>query len=113
MGFAQREHHGSDSRHHERSSQPAHVPAGSTDLPSCFSERRTLCAYRLAATFLVVRRALGLGGGASRVIPRTPARNLPVWLPSTLATISGVPSAMTRPPPPPPSGPRSMIQSAV
>jgi hypothetical protein len=30
----------------------------------------------------------------------------------TLATCSGVPSAMTRPPPAPPSGPISMIQSA-
>src|SRR5690606_826554 len=40
-------------------------------------------------------------------------RKRPVWLAFTLATSSGVPSAMISPPPSPPSGPRSMSQSAV
>ncbi len=40
-------------------------------------------------------------------------RKRPVWLASTAATSSGLPSATTSPPPLPPSGPRSMIQSAV
>ena len=41
------------------------------------------------------------------------ARIRPVEDSATPATVSGVPSAMTRPPASPPSGPRSMIQSAV
>src|SRR6185503_7563517 len=43
----------------------------------------------------------------------TRARYSPVAEPLTLATFSGVPSAMIRPPRAPPSGPRSTIQSAV
>lgn len=39
-------------------------------------------------------------------------RYVPVWLPATCATASGVPSAIIVPPPAPPSGPRSISQSA-
>src|SRR5680860_1860992 len=48
----------------------------------------------------------------SSLAGRTRRKNQPVWLFSSSATSSGVPSEPRRPPSSPPSGPRSIIQSA-
>src|SRR5581483_4482162 len=65
------------------------------------------------ARFAGLRAFVAFAAGAGLAIPRTSARNRPVWDSGDLATTSGGPSATTRPPPSPPSGPRSTIQSAV
>src|SRR6478735_1926400 len=81
-------------------------------VPAPFAELRVRGAADAdvaAALRVDVRPATGTAGCSSRMR----ARNVPVWLASTRATSSGVPSATTVPPPEPPSGPMSTTQSAL